>query len=115
MIARSIERDLRGEEPAKCVRELRAVRVKNREVEQASAIRRRRRTTEAFPGVEPDMMVITAGRNKRGLRSEALRQLETEDAAVKPERALEVSNFEMNVADARAGIDGRCQVSSLLS
>ena len=60
----------------------------------------------ALPGVEPDVVVIAAGRNERGARAQALLQLEAEHAAVKAERAIEIGDLEMDMPDPRAGDDG---------
>ncbi len=53
------------------------------------------------------MVVIAAGREERGLRAVALRQLEAEHAAVEAEGAIKVGDLEVDVADPCAGIDGR--------
>ena len=49
--------------------------------------------------------MIATRRNERGLRAEFLLQFKTQDAAVKFQRAFEVGDFQMNVADADAGIN----------
>jgi hypothetical protein len=51
------------------------------------------------------VVVIAAGRNEGGLRSVALHQLETEHVAIKAERAIEIGDLEVDMADARAGGD----------
>ena len=51
-------------------------------------------------------MVVSAGGDERGLRAVALHELETENAAVEAEGAVEVGDLEMNMADAGAGGDG---------
>ena len=57
----------------------------------------------AFPGVESDVVVIAAGRDERRTGAHALLQLETEHAAVKPKRAVEVGDFQMHMPDPCAG------------
>ncbi len=52
--------------------------------------------------------MVAARRDERRLVTDALRELETKHTAVKGERALEVGDLEMHVADADAGIDGLC-------
>lgn len=63
------------------------------------------RTSRAFPGIEANMMVVAAGGNKCGSASVSLRQLEAENAAVKLECALQIGDFQVNVADANGGIN----------
>jgi hypothetical protein len=52
-------------------------------------------------------MVIAASRDKCRLRPPALHQLEAEHAAIEFQRALDIGNLEMDMADASAGIDAR--------
>src|SRR6516165_11414581 len=49
--------------------------------------------------------MVTAGRDECGLRSAALHQFKAEDAAIEIERAINIGNLEMDVADANTGID----------
>src|SRR6476661_6890160 len=60
----------------------------------------------AFPGIQPDVMMIAAGRNKRRARGQALHQLEPQHAAIKSQRAIEIGHLEMNMPDAGARDDG---------
>ena len=50
-------------------------------------------------------MVVAARRDERGLIAVELRHLETEDAAIKIERALQVGHFEVDVANRDARMD----------
>ena len=50
-------------------------------------------------------MMITASGNKRGFVAVAFHQFKSEDATIKIQRALEIGDFEMDVADADARID----------
>jgi hypothetical protein len=50
-------------------------------------------------------MVVAASRDERGLRPEALPQLEPEHVHVKGERAVDVRDLQVHVADVDAGID----------
>src|SRR5580704_16542573 len=68
--------------------------------------RRRRRAAAALPGVEPDMVVVAAGRDEGGA-GPAGGQREAEHAAIEIERALEVGDLEVDMADPHAIIDGR--------
>ena len=67
---------------------------------QASSIFRRRRHAFAVPGIQTDVMMITAGGNKSRLITIFHHQLKTQQAAIKIERALQVGNFEMHMTNA---------------
>ena len=66
--------------------------------------RRRGRAALTLPGVEPDVVVVAARRDERRAGA-ALGELEAEHAAVEAQRALQIGDLEMDVADARPGID----------
>src|SRR5258708_29764261 len=67
---------------------------------------RRRRAAQALPGVQPDVMVISARRDEGRALAEALGQLEAEHAAIESQRPLDLRDLEVYVADANLGIDG---------
>jgi hypothetical protein len=50
-------------------------------------------------------MMITAGGDKRGVIAVALHQFKSEYATIKIQRAIEIGDFEMDMADADARID----------
>ena len=50
-------------------------------------------------------MVIAPGGDERGLVAEPLHELEPEHAAVEVERAVEVGDLQVDVADPRPGAD----------
>src|SRR3712207_8206621 len=62
-----------------------ARRIENRDVIETCRTRRRRRASLTLPGVEPDVMVIAARRQKRRLAAVSLHQVEAEDARVRSE------------------------------
>src|SRR5436190_10102887 len=74
-----------------------------------------RRSTQAFPSVEPDVMMITAGGNKCRLRSVTLHQFKPEHPAVKGKRPLDIRHLQVDMADANARIDWRFHVSGAVS
>ncbi|MEY9881608.1 hypothetical protein ABIA43_003142 [Bradyrhizobium sp. USDA 328] len=51
-------------------------------------------------------MVIAAGGDEGGARAHALHQLEAKHAAIEAERAIEIGDLEVDVADPGAGGDG---------
>ena len=65
-----------------------------------------RRPTAALPGVEPDVMVVAAGRDKRRPVAESLHQLETQHVAVELQSPVEIRDLEVYVPDRDARIDG---------
>ena len=61
------------------------------------------RATQAVPGIEPDVVMVAAGRNERCLVAEALHELETQNALVKSQGFIQIRNPQVHVADARLG------------
>ena len=51
------------------------------------------------------MVVVPAGGQERGLVAHLLREVEAEHVAVEVDRAIEVGDLEMDVADVHAGVD----------
>src|SRR5688500_10179575 len=81
-----------------------------------------RRTTQTFPCVESNVMVVAASGNECRAAAIALRQLEAQHATVKAKRALKVSDLEMNMTNSDFRVDlfiahnsARQLVSKLLS
>ena len=73
--------------------------------------RRGRRAAEALPGVQPDVVMVTARRNEGCLVTvPPLGQLKAENAAVEPQRPFQVSHLEVDVTDADLGVDGASSV-----
>src|SRR3989338_5968170 len=61
----------------------------------------------AFPGVQPDMVVIAPRRQKSRLPAVTLGEGKPKDAGVKADGTLKVRDLQMDVADAGVGMDGR--------
>ena len=106
VIAGAVERNAGLHHAMQRVRQRRAGGVEDRGVEQPGGARRRRMAAFAFPGVEADVMMIAAGRNERRGRAHPLHDLKAEHAAVKPERAFEIGDLEMDMPDPCACYDG---------
>ena len=106
VVGRAFERDAGGDEAAQGVGERGAVGIKNRGVVEAGGAGGGRGAAAAFPGVEADVVMVTAGGDERGLRAEALHEFEAEHVAVEGERAVEVGDLEVDVAD--ADVRGEC-------
>jgi len=68
---------------------------------QSDRARRRRRRADAGPRVQPDVMVIAAGRHEQRARTVALHQLEAEDVDVEALRLVEPRHVQVHVADDR--------------
>ena len=98
-------------EPAERVGERRAGRVEDGEVVEPGRAGRGRRAAFALPGVQPDVVMVAAGRDEGGARAVALDQLEAEHAAIEGERAVDVGDLEMDMADPGSGIDRRAEFS----
>jgi len=67
---------------------------------QARRSRRGRLPAEALPGVQPDVVVISPGRDERRGWTVSLRHLKPEHIAIEDQRAFEIRDFQVNVADA---------------
>jgi len=105
VIGSAVERNLRLDQTAQRIAQRRAGRIEDREMVQAGRALGRRRAAAALPGVEPDVMMITAGRNERRLQAKPLRQLKAEYAAIKGQRPVDIGDLQMHVADADACVD----------
>src|SRR5215217_2793436 len=70
----------------------------------------RRGSALTLPGIETDVVVIPAYREKGGLVAEAGDELETETASIEVDGPIEISHFEVDVPDMGAGRDGRLWV-----
>jgi hypothetical protein len=64
-----------------------------------------RTSARALPSVQTDVMMITAGGDKRGVIPVALHQFKSEDIAIKIQRTLEIGDFQMDMANAHPRID----------
>ena len=99
VVAGAIKLDAGLDHAIQRIRQRRARRIENGGVKQPGGIRRRRMAAFAFPGVEPDVMVIAAGRNERRAGAHPLHHLKTEHAAIEAERAFEIGDLEMDMPD----------------
>jgi hypothetical protein len=94
------------------IRQFHAAGIKNGDMVKAGGTGWRGRTARAFPGVQPNVMMVTAGGKEGGLLSETLREFKAQDVAIESERAVEVGHLQVNVADSHlrvqlAGVCGR--------
>ena len=79
--------------------------IADRGVIKTGRVRRWWRSVEALPGVQPNMVVITACAQECRRRTHPSRHLEPQHARVKRYRSIEVGNLEVHVADVDPGID----------
>jgi len=105
MIRRPIQFDPRRHQPTQRIRQLRARRIQNRQMIQAGCARSRRPTAFTLPGIQPNMMVIPTRRQKRRLCAVHLRHLKPQHIPIKPQRPLQISDLQVNMADARLRMD----------
>src|SRR5580704_13324170 len=71
---------------------------------EAGCAGRRRISAQTFPRVQAKVMVIPACGEKRCRVTHALHDLEAQHARIKAESTFQVSDFEMDVADADSSI-----------
>jgi hypothetical protein len=107
VVGGAVERDAGGEHAAQRVREGGAGRVEKCHVVESGGSGRRRTAPGAFPGVEPEVVMVTPGREKHRLGAEALRDLEAEHVAVEGKGTFQIGDLEVHVSDADLGVN-RC-------
>src|SRR4029453_15263819 len=105
MIACPCKRNVRLHQASKGLGQGGAGRIQNREMIKAGCALLRWRPIAAFPGIEPNVMMITARGNKRCFFAKALCELEPKNAAVKIERPLQISHLQMHMPDVHARTD----------
>ena len=105
VVGGAVEGDFSGEKPVQGGGEGGAIGIKNGSVIEARRAGRRRRAAETFPSIDGDVVMISAGGEKRCARTEALHRLQAEHAAVEVQSAFDVGDFEVDVADADLRID----------
>src|SRR5690349_14919351 len=70
---------------------------------EAGVMRGRRRSAEAFPGVEAEVVVIVP-RGKEGCAvAKSGHQIEAQYSTIELQRAIEAAHFQVHVADTGAG------------
>ena len=106
MIARSLEWHTGLPEPTERITERHAVRIADRKMIEAGRAGRRRASPLAFPCVETDVVMIAASAEERRRFPHALSHFEAKHAGIERQGPLEVRNFQVNVADIGAGVDG---------
>ena len=112
VVGGSIERNLVLDERFEGSAEIGARGKHNREMIETGGSGCGRLAVAAFPGVEPDVVMISAGGDKGSGRAKALHELKAEHTTVKVESTIQVRDLEMNVAYASAG--GDCHVAWML-
>src|SRR6266480_8148761 len=105
MIARPCKRNVRLHQASKGLGQSSAGRIQNREMIKAGCALWRWRPISALPGVESNMMMITARGNKCRFFAVSLCQLEPENAAIEIERPLQISHLQMRMPNAHACIN----------
>jgi hypothetical protein len=100
----AVEWDSRVDQSSQGDGEICACGVKDCKVVETSRAGRRWGTTAAFPGVEPDVMMVASGGKKGGLVTVPLGQFETEDITVKCNGPFQIGNLQVNVADTDIGV-----------
>ena len=116
MVGRAVNAPAAVQQPRQRLGQIAPRRVVDGKVVQPGRVRRRRMTARAVPGVEPDVVVVAAGRQECG-RAHVDEQVEAHQVAVKVDSLLQVGNLEMHVSNARLcgqGIIAHGQTSGFL-
>src|SRR6266508_1765306 len=106
--------NLRLDEPFQRIRQRSAGRIAHGHVVEAGRPGWRRGAALRLPGVEPDVMVIVAGREESRLVAHPLLLLEPEDVSVERECAVEVGDLQVNMPDVHSGVDWPSHVRTVL-
>src|SRR5207237_6753868 len=102
VIGRAVERDAGVDQPAHRISQRGAGRIQDGKVIQAGRPRRRWVATGAFPGVQPDVVMIVATGNERRAAAVPPRELEAQHATVEPERTMGGGNPDSALTDTYA-------------
>src|SRR5258708_25058690 len=104
VVVHSVQRPVRGDKPAQRVTEGGSRRIADGDVVEPRRSGRWRRAAFRLPGVEPEVMVVSAGGQEQGGRH-AEHDVEPEDLDVEVMDAVDVSRLQMNVSDVDARRD----------
>ena len=105
MIRRSFERDACLLQPPQRIRQFRPRRIQDGQMIKPRRSRRRRLAAGTLPGIQSDVMMIPARREKCRRRSETLRQLKPKHITIKSKGALQVRHLQMHVAHPDIGMN----------
>lgn len=105
MVAGAIQRDARIAEALQGIGEGAAVWIADGSVEQARCSGRGRGAASALPGVESQVMVIATSGQECGLGSIALSELKPKDPLIKGKGAVNVGNFQVDMANVDPWVD----------
>ena len=100
-------------EPKQRRAERRAIRIPDRQVIQTGRSSCGWLAAAALPCVETDVMVVATGAEKRRAAPHPLGDVESEDPLVEGQRAIEIRDFQVHVADIDPGVDGIVHGSQL--
>jgi hypothetical protein len=107
VIRSSIQRNSGRGKAAKRIGQQTSLRIENRKMVKSGESVRGRTSTFAFPSIQTNVMVVSAGTYKRRFISYSSHEFETENATVKIQGAIEIRNFEVHVPDPHTWVDGR--------
>ncbi len=100
MVGRSLQGDICPHEPTQGISQIRACRIENGEVVQTRSAMSGRMATGTFPRVQPNVMMVAAGREKGRLISKSLHEEKPRNIPIKTDGAIEIGDLEVDVADA---------------
>jgi len=104
MIGRAFQADPRIHQTPECIGEGRPRRIADRYMEEPRRAGRRGRTAAALPGVQADVVVISACRDEGGLITHPLLKLEANHSAPELKRSLDIGDLEVDVTDIDKGV-----------
>jgi hypothetical protein len=108
VVGGAIEGDVGGDETAEGVGEGGPGGVEDGDVIEAGCMGGRRGAAGAVPGVQADVMVVSAGEEEGGAGAVTLCHFETQHVAIECDCAVKIGDLQVNVADAGLGVNGVC-------
>jgi len=106
MVGGPVQRDACAHHPRQRIGQSGAVGIEDRGVVEPRVPRWRGCAARAFPGVEPDMVVIAASGQKGRAGPVSLGHFKAEHAAVEGDGPVQIGDFQVNMADACGRGDG---------
>lgn len=99
MVRCAVERDARPHQPLQSIGQRSLGRIQNRQMIKPRSSRCRSRPTCALPRIQPNMVVISARRDKRGRVAKPLHQLKPKHTAVELQRPFQIGHLQMDMPD----------------
>jgi hypothetical protein len=105
VIRRPIQPHLRVDQAIERITQRCTRRVYQRQVIEPGCSWSRMRSAQTFPGIQPNVMVVSARRDECGSIAKAKHQFEAKHTAVEVERAIQIGDLQVNMSHTDTGVD----------